>query len=138
MKINEMVEEVHQVAKEHGWWEKPRAPLEIYALIHSEISEAVEEARKGNPAVYVHNVDGTKAMVETIDSSSFFRFETDVPSGKSLVTPIKPEGELIEIADAVIRCMDYCGHKGWDLEKAIRAKHEFNKTRPYRHGNKLA
>jgi len=50
----------------------------------------------------------------------------------------KPEGEAIELADAVIRIMDYCEFVGIDLEQAIQLKHEYNKTRPYRHGNKSA
>ena len=29
-----------------------------------------------------------------------------------------------------------CGHYGIDLEAALIEKHEFNKTRPFRHGNK--
>lgn len=49
----------------------------------------------------------------------------------------KPEGEAIELADAVIRIMDYFGSKGWDLQQAIDIKHEYNKTRPYRHGGKV-
>jgi len=49
----------------------------------------------------------------------------------------KPEGMLIELADTVIRIMDYCGSQNWDLEKAIQIKHAYNKTRPFRHGNKV-
>lgn len=49
----------------------------------------------------------------------------------------KPEGEIIELADAVIRIMDYFGSKGWDLENAISIKHDYNKHRPYRHGGKV-
>ena len=48
----------------------------------------------------------------------------------------KPEGEAVELADAVIRIMDYFGAKGWDLEKVIQEKMEFNATRPHRHGGK--
>ena len=44
--------------------------------------------------------------------------------------------EAKELADAVIRIMDYCEYLGWDLEGLIKTKHEFNKTRPYRHGGK--
>jgi len=48
----------------------------------------------------------------------------------------KPEGEQIELADAVIRIMDYFGYKNWDLESTIKLKMSYNETRPYRHGNK--
>lgn len=48
----------------------------------------------------------------------------------------KPEGELSELADAVIRIMDICASRGWDLGWAISTKHNFNKSRPYRHGGK--
>lgn len=48
----------------------------------------------------------------------------------------KPEGVAVELADCMIRILDYCGHAGIDIEEAIRIKHEYNKTRPYRHGGK--
>lgn len=43
-----------------------------------------------------------------------------------------------ELADVFIRIFDLCGSRGWDLEGAVRRKMDFNKTRPYRHGGKLA
>ena len=48
----------------------------------------------------------------------------------------KPEGELVELADVIIRIADWCAWNGWDLESALKAKIEYNKTRPYRHGGK--
>jgi hypothetical protein len=50
----------------------------------------------------------------------------------------KPEGEAAELADAVIRVMDYFEARGWDLEATIAIKHAYNKERSYRHGGKLA
>jgi hypothetical protein len=37
----------------------------------------------------------------------------------------------------VIRIFDACGRYGIDLEQAIRAKMEYNKNRPYKHGKKF-
>lgn len=50
-----------------------------------------------------------------------------------------PEEHIIEeLSDVVIRIFDLCGSRGWDLEKSVTDKMAFNKTRPYRHGGKLA
>lgn len=48
----------------------------------------------------------------------------------------KPNGEAVELVDTIIRIADYFGHKEWDLEAIMTAKLKYNKTRPYRHGNK--
>lgn len=50
----------------------------------------------------------------------------------------KPEGEATELVDCVIRIMDHFEHKGWDLETVMKAKADYNDTRSYRHGGKLA
>ena len=42
-----------------------------------------------------------------------------------------------ELADVVIRIGDICGYYGIDLEVAIQEKLEYNKSRSYRHGNKV-
>lgn len=46
----------------------------------------------------------------------------------------KPEGLGIELADAVIRIFDLCGHLGIDLGQMILTKMTYNKTRPAKHG----
>jgi NTP pyrophosphatase (non-canonical NTP hydrolase) len=38
--------EIHALAIEKGWYDHTREPLELICLIHSELSEAVEEYRK--------------------------------------------------------------------------------------------
>jgi NTP pyrophosphatase (non-canonical NTP hydrolase) len=43
-----------------------------------------------------------------------------------------------ELADAVIRILDFAGGHGFDLEGAVLAKMRYNESRPYRHGGKIA
>lgn len=104
--INKLVQDIHKNAVEHGWWEEKRSFGDIIALCHSELSEALEEYRNGHKPTEIYY------------------------NGE------KPEGIPIELADVVIRIMDYCGYAGIDLETALMQKIEYNKTRPYRHGNK--
>jgi len=40
------------------------------------------------------------------------------------------------MADVLIRVLDWFGSEDLDIESIVRQKHEYNKTRPYRHGNK--
>jgi NTP pyrophosphatase (non-canonical NTP hydrolase) len=40
---------VHDMAKEKGWWKGDRHEAELIALHHSELSEALEALRHGNP-----------------------------------------------------------------------------------------
>lgn len=42
-----------------------------------------------------------------------------------------------ELADIAIRLMDMTEGLGIDLQSEILKKHEINKNRPYRHGNKI-
>jgi len=106
--INDIVEDVHNNAVNHGWWVEERSFGEVIALCHSELSEALEEHRNGKSPTEV-----------------YFREDG------------KPEGIGMELADVIIRIMDYCGHVGIDLQEMILTKHEFNRSRPYRHGGKI-
>ena len=49
----------------------------------------------------------------------------------------KPEGVAVELADAVIRIADLCGHLEIDLEEVIEIKMAYNEGRPYKHGKKF-
>ena len=109
MKINNAVKESYENARDHGWHDKQRSIGDLICLMHSELSEALEEHRNG------------KAPTEIYYNEN---------------KPTKPEGIPVELADCVIRIFDFCGLYGIDLEEVLKVKMEYNKTRPYRHGNK--
>lgn len=113
--VCKVVGEAHDTAVMKGWWDESRTDLELLALICSEVGEAVETCREGEPIWRVVTFkDGTGGH------------------------PGKPEGLLSELADIVIRVADMCGKRGWNLAYALRKKMEFNRTRPHRHGGKKA
>lgn len=112
MKIRRMCKEAHQTAVEKGWWDNPRSVPELLCLVHSELSEALEDHRKD------------PLLDKTID---FVYGDGEEP---------KPVGFPIEIADAFIRLGDLCEYYGIDIEAAIKIKMAYNKTRPHRHGGK--
>ena len=102
--------EVHGLAKEKGWHDESRSVPEALCLVHSELSEALEEYRQSR------NDEDLKRVVE--DDSG------------------KPEGFSVELGDAIIRILDLAGALGLDLAGAVLQKHTFNMIRPHRHGNK--
>lgn len=42
-----------------------------------------------------------------------------------------------ELADVIIRTLDLAEYLKIDMENIIKAKMEYNRTRPFRHGNKI-
>lgn len=137
MDLKTLIQQSHQIAKDKGWWDegKRKSPLECLALVISEISEAVEEIRKPTR----EQAGGIYFEIPTEDTRKvlFDQLKTGENAMSKLATSgFKPEGEAIELADAVIRLADYCGAFGIDLVKAIELKQLYNETRGYRHGNK--
>jgi hypothetical protein len=104
-------------------------------LIHSEISEALEELRKGHDPLKVYYSQTFKHEDrEVIHYSSEQEWEIVDGVRRPL---LKPEGFIIELADAVIRIGDLVYLLGGDLEGSIAEKHDYNRTRPYKHGKKF-
>lgn len=45
--------------------------------------------------------------------------------------------EAEELVDVILRIMTYFYERGWDLDKFLTKKIAYNRTRPFRHGDKL-
>ena len=43
--VKHFIKVSHSIAKEKGWWDEPRHDGELIALMHSELSEALEAMR---------------------------------------------------------------------------------------------
>ena len=106
--VAELQFDIHQTAKQKGWWTLPRSFGDITALIHSEVSEAFEIYRDGIEVDYIWHTDNGK-----------------------------PEGIPIELADIIIRILDFAEQHHIDIEAAITDKMQYNTTRNYRHGGKI-
>lgn len=111
MKWNKLRNDVHQVAVEHGWWERPLTFSEIIVMCHSELSEAMEEFRAGRPMVYC---DGKKTNAACEDGGC-----TGIDCLKEFPGR-KPEGVAVELGDCILRILDYMGRVGGDVDGIMR------------------
>lgn len=99
-----IAKDVHQNAINKKWWEEERNDGELIALMHSELSEALEGLRHGDPA--------SDKIPEFTSSEE-------------------------ELADVIIRIMDYGCARNLKIAEALIAKMKYNEGCTERHGGKL-
>ena len=90
---------ISQFMQAQGFWESDNTGEKI-ALMHSELSEALEADRKNLDAEHIPGFTGVEE----------------------------------ELADAIIRILDFAGHHQLRLGEALSAKIAYNLTRPFKHG----
>lgn len=119
--FNELIDICHETAVSKGWYNPPKTFTEELCLMHSELSEALEEFRDGQPYENIYRkIPEDKSMI-----------------GADEINKLKPEGVPIELADLLIRVFDTSGNRDIPLLNAILQKMEYNLQRPIRHGNKV-
>lgn len=116
---NVLVKLAHETAKEKGWWEKPRSARECVMLQISEIAEATECVRNGEPTIHYGRTGLGKAG--TLEN---YYLE---PTEKNR----KPEGEAIELIDCVIRLADFFGYAEVDLDHSVETELELAEDSPW-------
>jgi NTP pyrophosphatase (non-canonical NTP hydrolase) len=107
--INDLQNLCHKLAKKKGWWVKPREDGTCLMNIVSEIAEANEALRETDIE--------TGALKQSTKIPDFYEVEE-------------------ELADTIIRILDFAGKHEFRIGEAMKAKLEFNQTRSYRHGKK--
>lgn len=130
--IGNLIREAHQTAKDKGWWDVERTFGDQIALMHSELSEALEQFREhglrqstGTGAVCTH-----PGYLYYVDPVLWAYLTQDTMDSR------KPEGIAAEFADVLTRIFDTCGRYGIPLAEGLQAKLAYNRTRPHRHGGK--
>ena len=107
MNLTEWSKEVNKTATEHGWHEPDKEPS-FGEVVALCHSELSEALQAYREEQPMQFIDGHG----------------------------KPDGIAVEMADCLIRVLDWAGQNGIDMESIVKQKDIYNKSRPYRHGGK--
>jgi hypothetical protein len=162
--IGQFMSDVHALAVEKGWWDEPteqqcvaQRSLAAVAIMHQGLSAVTERIRSGEtdfrmawlaalpqmiPTEVANIVAGlnnktVKLLSEAANIHAEISEASEAIREGKLHTEIvndKPEGAVIEYGDAVIRILDACKAHSLEVVEGMRLKHDYNRSRPYRHG----
>lgn len=147
-KLNELSKKISEANNKKGFYDDYNEVLELLsehgtskhidifekaitgqrlALIVSEASEALESDRKNK--VFWNNetiqqINNYKDYINELNDTDF------VESFNSNVKDTKED----EIADILIRVLDFCGANDIDIDFHVKQKLRYNSLRPYKHG----
>ena len=126
MELNELARQIHQNAKNKGFWNEKREMGTLLMLCVSELTEAMEADRRGKYA----NLESYEKESNYVSKYGFEKKPSEI-----FERNIKDSFED-ELADTIIRILDLCGAMNIDIEKHIELKMEYNESRSKMHGGK--
>lgn len=164
--IAQWQENIHWLARSKGWWDEKNEleqrverELALVAMFHMPLSHALEEVREGelldsSLAGREGAHDELRAMLDKLTPQQISKLAKLALVHSEITEAVeavldgdehlrigdngKPEGLVVEVADAIIRCIDFCAGYGLDANEAVVVKHGYNEKRSVRHGGKLA
>ncbi len=160
MNIAKLQKECHEIAVARGWYDgEERSEEEYWALFHSEVSEAFEEWRRGHEVthIYYNIVDGKPEGVPIELADLLIRIFDYMQQREGIIKPmamkmeknmsfpvfivglhwfLADSREHFCLDNVVASVISWCEFNHIGIERAIRLKMDYNRTRSYRHGNK--
>lgn len=132
---NTIAADIHATNIEKGWWDQ-ETKVGLAVLNHLLDTDA-------DPSL----IDAVIPMLRRNDGEALMLIVTEVAEVLEGLRDRNPPSEKIgaagftqaeeEMADVVIRVMDLCCARNWRVAEAIKAKLEYNRTRPFRHGGRV-
>jgi NTP pyrophosphatase (non-canonical NTP hydrolase) len=119
--LKEIQRKSYQVSVEKGFFKKDTNIGQVFAQLHSEVSEAYEAHR--NNKVFNNNIQLVNGWTDDKDFKESF---------EEHVRGTVEE----ELADVIITTLQLIEHLNIDIEPFIHAKIRYNGTREYLHGKK--
>lgn len=119
--INQLGKEIHENNVKKGFYDDEKNIGEMLALVHSEVSEALEADREGRYCKH---------------GANYATFHEDDENFKATFRTTVKDTFDDELADIMIRVMDLANFKGIDLEAHIKCKMRYNSLREHKHGKK--
>lgn len=119
--IHILSHELHENSRSHGFWEDEDELL----------SKCHENTKLYKRVLLLFNAEKI-ALCHSELSEALERFRKDADKMDEHCPEFK--NIEIEMADEVIRVLEFCQRRNLRIGEAIIAKHNFNKTRPYKHG----
>lgn len=133
--VDALAHSIHDNVVAHGFWPGDGRNIgEALMLVVSEVAEAMESNRAGEPTLWWKHEEGCES-VEAVEKVKTVRVSPGCHCRR------KPEGLATELADVVIRSLDLLHEmipKQVDMTpgRLIVAKHIYNCGRPFKHGKR--